>query len=118
MENEVEADWLDLLKTWLDAYQNPAGNSLLYTFVIKTAQAEWHRLRVQREYDFHLFGQGNSPIGAWQPHEIKNYDLSLRYLTVAERRSSANTECSNTTGKLMRRQTLTPAGTEPISNRL
>ena len=86
MENEVEADWLDLLKTWLNDYQNPAEDSLLYTFVIKTAQAEWHRLRVQREYDFHMYGHGSPPIAAWQPHEIKNHDLILRYLTAAERR--------------------------------
>ncbi len=86
MEGEREADWLELLKTWLAAYQNPAESDLLYTFVFKTAQAEWHRLRVQREYDFHLFGHGNPPIAAWQPHEIKTHDLILRYLTTAERR--------------------------------
>jgi hypothetical protein len=86
MDGEVEADWLDLLKTWLDGYQNPAENSLLYTFVLKVAQAEWHRLRVQREYDFHMYGHGSPPIGAWQPLEIKTHDLILRYLTAAERR--------------------------------
>jgi hypothetical protein len=86
MDGEVEADWLDLLKTWLDGYQNPAENSLLYTFVLKVAQAEWQRLRVQREYDFHMYGHGSPPIGAWQPLEIKTHDLILRYLTAAERR--------------------------------
>ncbi len=86
MEGELESDWFELLKTWLAAYQNPAESDLLYTFVVKTAQAEWHRLRVQREYDFHLFGHGNPPIAAWEPHEIKNHDLILRYLTTAERR--------------------------------
>jgi hypothetical protein len=86
MDNEVEADWLDLLRTWLDGYQNPADDSLLYTFVLKVAQAEWQRLRVQREYDFHMFAHGTPPIGAWQPDEIKNHDLIVRYLTTAERR--------------------------------
>jgi hypothetical protein len=86
MSGEVEADWLELLQTWLDGYQNPAENSLLYSFIIRTAQAEWQRLRVQREFDFHMFGHGTPPIAAWQPHEIKNYDLILRYLTAAERR--------------------------------
>jgi hypothetical protein len=86
MDGELEADWLELLQTWLEAYQNPAESTLLYTFVIKTAQAEWHRLRVQRQYDFHLDGPGNQPIGDWQPHEIKAHDLILRYLTAAERR--------------------------------
>jgi hypothetical protein len=78
--------------TWLDGYQNPADSTLLYTFVLKTAQAEWHRLRVQREYDFHMFGHGSPPIAAWQPHGSKNHDLILRYL--------------------MRRKPLQPAGTE------
>jgi hypothetical protein len=86
MLGEVEEDWLELLQTWLDGYQNPEENSLLYTFVLKTAQAEWHRLRLQREFDFHMLGHGLGPIAAWEPHEVKNYDLILRYLTAAERR--------------------------------
>ncbi len=86
MQSEVEADWLELLQTWLEAYQSPAESTLLYTFVLKTAQAEWHRLRVQREYDSHLHNHGHPPIGAWRPDEIKTHDLILRYLTAAERR--------------------------------
>jgi hypothetical protein len=105
MENEVEADWLDLLRTWLDGYQNPAEFTLLYTFVLKTAQAEWRRLRVQSEYDFHMFGHGSPPIGAWQPHEIKNHDLILRYLRRRKPLQPAGTET-------MRRKPLQPAGTE------
>jgi len=86
MDNESEEDWRELLQTWLEAYQSPAESSLLYTFVLKTAQAEWQRLRVQKEFDFHMFGHGSPPIAAWQPHEVKTYDLILRYLTAAERR--------------------------------
>jgi len=86
LPGEVEADWLELFQSWLDAYQNPAENTVLYTFVIKTAQAEWRRLRIEREYDFHLFGHGGPPIGGWQPDEVKTHDLILRYLTTAERR--------------------------------
>jgi hypothetical protein len=33
-----------------------------------------------------MYGHGSPPIAAWQPHEIKNHDLILRYLTAAERR--------------------------------
>ena len=84
--HESEGDWLLLLNTWLDGYQNPAESSLLYNFVLKTAQAEWHRLRIQREFDFFLLTHGTPPIGAWEPHEIKNHDLVARYLTAAERR--------------------------------
>jgi hypothetical protein len=84
--HECEADWLQLLNTWLDSYQNPFENSLLYTFVLKTAQAEWFRLRAQREYNFFLLTHGNPPITAWEPHELKAHDLVSRYLTAAERR--------------------------------
>jgi hypothetical protein len=83
---EAEADWLLLFHSWLDTYNNPAENTVLYSFVIKTAQAEWRRLRVEREYDLHLVCHGNPPIGGWQPEEIKTHDLILRYLTTAERR--------------------------------
>jgi hypothetical protein len=86
LPGEVEADWLDLFQSWLNTYQNPAENTVLYTFVIKTAQAEWRRLRIEREYDFHIVSHGNPPIGGWQPEEIKTHDLILRYLTTAERR--------------------------------
>jgi hypothetical protein len=84
--HESEGDWLLLLKTWLDGYQNPAENTLLYNFVLKTAQAEWQRLRIQREYDFFLLTHGTPPMTAWDPREIKDYDLVTRYLTAAERR--------------------------------
>ena len=86
MDHEFQCDWLFLLQTWLAAYQNPAETSLLYNFVMKTAQAEWMRLRAQREYDRYLPLHGRPPVSAWEPHEIKAHDLILRYLTTAERR--------------------------------
>ena len=86
LDHENEEDWLQLLNTWLDGYQNPVENSLLYTFVLKTAQAEWQRLRVQREYDFFLRNHSHPPITAWTPWELKSHDLLSRYLTAAERK--------------------------------
>jgi hypothetical protein len=86
LEHENEADWLQLLETWLGGYQNPVENSLLYSFVLKVAQAEWQRLRVQREYDFFLRNYGHPPITAWTPSELKSHDLVARYLTAAERK--------------------------------
>ena len=86
LEHENEADWLQLLETWLDGYQNPAENSLLFTFVLKVAQAEWQRLRIQREYDFFLRNHGHPPLTAWTPWELKSHDLVTRYLTAAERK--------------------------------
>ena len=84
--HESEGDWLLLLKTWLEAYQNPAENTLLHNFVLKVAQAEWQRLRIQREYDYFLLTHGTPPMTAWDPREIKDHDLVTRYLTAAERR--------------------------------
>jgi hypothetical protein len=86
LAHENEADWLQLLQTWLNGYQNPAENTLLYNFVLKTAQAEWFRLRAQREYDFFLRNHGHPPITAWTPWELKSHELVTRYLTAAERR--------------------------------
>jgi hypothetical protein len=86
LKYENEEDWLDLLSTWLDEYNNPADTSLLYTFVLKTAQAEWHRIRVQNEYNYYLENHGAPPINAWTPGEVKQHDLVQRYLTAAERK--------------------------------
>jgi hypothetical protein len=86
LDFEHEADWLALFETWLDAYQNPAETSLLYTFVLKTAQAEWHRARIQRQYNAHLYSFGNPPVANWSEKDQKTHDLILRYLTTAERR--------------------------------
>jgi hypothetical protein len=86
LDHENEADWLNLLSGWLDQYDNPAETTVLYTFVVKTAQAEWHRLRIQKEYNAHLRGHSIPPITAWEPFEIQAHDLVQRYLTAAERK--------------------------------
>jgi hypothetical protein len=85
IDNEDHADWLALLYTWLEGYNNPAENSLLYTFVLKTAQAEWFRLRIQREFDSFLITHVAPPISSWSAEEVKKHDLILRYLTTARR---------------------------------
>ena len=83
---ESEAKWLELLACWLSDYQNPADNSLFYTFVVKAAQAEWFRQRAQKEYDFFLRNHNDPPMYAWTPQRIKEHDLLTRYVTAAERR--------------------------------
>ena len=83
---ESEAKWLELLACWLSDYQNPADNSLLYTFVVKAAQAEWFRQRAQKEYDFFLRNHNDPPMYAWTRQRIKEHDLLTRYVTAAERR--------------------------------
>jgi len=81
---ESEESWLLLLNRWLKEYQ-PHEDSLLYDFVLKTAQAEWHRIRAHRNLESVMaFTQGRSPFN-WTPDEIKKHDLCLRYATTAER---------------------------------
>jgi len=81
---EKEESWLLLLNRWLKTYQ-PPEDSLLYDFVLKTAQAEWYRIRAHRNLDcFDNIIQGFSPFN-WTPDQVKKYDLMLRYKTTAER---------------------------------
>jgi hypothetical protein len=81
---ESEESWLLLLGRWVKTYQ-PAEDSLLYDFVLKTAQAEWYRIRAQRNlHSFEMVLGGLSPFN-WLPDEIKKHDLLLRYKTTAER---------------------------------
>jgi len=81
---ESEESWLLLLNRWCQTYQ-PPEDSLLYDFVLKTAQAEWHRIRTHRNLESVMaLTQGRSPFN-WTPDEIKKHDLCLRYKTAAER---------------------------------
>jgi hypothetical protein len=81
---ESEESWLLLLNRWCQTYQ-PPEDSLLYDFVLKTAQAEWHRIRTHRNLESVMaLTQGRSPFN-WTPDEIKQHDLCLRYATTAER---------------------------------
>ena len=97
---ESEAAWRLLLARWCRTYQiseaeqqqiNTAecaactDHSLTYDFVRKTAEAEWHRLRCQRNYEVYVRTlHGRSPFN-WSPEEVKLHDLNLRYKTAAER---------------------------------
>ncbi len=81
---ESEESWLLLLNRWLQTYQ-PPEDSLLYDFVLKTAQAEWYRMRAQRNLDCHECSQQGLSPSNWTPEYIKKHDLLLRYRTSAER---------------------------------
>jgi hypothetical protein len=81
---EKEESWLLLLNRWLYTYQ-PPEDSLLHDFVLKTAQAEWYRMRAQRNLDCHECSQAGLSPANWTPDYIKKHDLLLRYKTTAER---------------------------------
>jgi len=83
---ESEEDWKMLLNCFLRSYNNPAEDTMLYTFVLKTAQAEWFRLRAVREYDYMFQWMDNQPLPSWHADKEKEHALVLRYLTAAERR--------------------------------
>jgi hypothetical protein len=81
---ESEESWLLLLNRWLQTYQ-PAEDSLLHDFVLKTAQAEWYRIRAQGNYDRCACSTQVRSTFNWTPDEIKKHDLALRYKNSAER---------------------------------
>ncbi len=83
---ESEEDWHELITHWLSGYGNPAENTLLYTFVLKTTQAEWFRMRANREYDFMFQCMDYVPMQSWSPEKHKEHDLVMRYVTAAERK--------------------------------
>jgi hypothetical protein len=84
LPHESEEDWQLLLAHWREMYQ-PAEDSLAYDFVLRTAQAEWHRRRSQFNFDvFMASTEGGSTIN-WMPDQIKHHDLALRYKNSAER---------------------------------
>jgi len=84
LPHESEESWLLLLNRWLQTYQ-PPEDSLLHDFVLKTAQAEWYRIRAHINLDNYLsLRQGASPYN-WTPEQLKMHDLLLRYKNSAER---------------------------------
>jgi hypothetical protein len=84
LPHESKQEWEDLLAHWCDLYK-PAEDSLYYDFVVRTAQAEWHRRRAQVNFEVFMADTGGGSTINWQPEQIKKYDLALRYKTSAER---------------------------------
>ena len=81
---ESHEGWEILHDTWLQRYQ-PCDASLEWDFVLRTAQAEWYRLRAVREYDDFMLTTCGHSITTWTPEQIKMHDLLLRYKGNAER---------------------------------
>ena len=84
LPHESKEEWEDLLAHWCDIYK-PAEDSLYYDFVLRTAEAEWHRRRAQLNFDVFMGSTGGGSTINWQPDQIKKHDLALRYKTTAER---------------------------------
>jgi len=76
--------WDILYSRWLEEYQ-PREASLEADFVLRTAQAEWDRLRCKRAYDDFLKTTNGEPLFMCKPEQIKMHDLMLRYKNTAER---------------------------------
>ena len=98
---ESEAAFFILLARWCRDYHIPeaeltrvntadcdscSDHGLTYDFVRRAAEADWHRLRCQRNYDAYCrqFIDGRPPF-KWTPEEQKMHDLHLRYKTAADR---------------------------------
>ena len=84
LPHESIGDWELVLSRWCAAY-HPNEDSLEFDFVLKTAQAEFRRLRADRNYDDFLATLEATPPFAWTESEIKTHDLMQRYLTAANR---------------------------------
>jgi len=86
LPHESQEEWDALLHRWRKEYGFPPEDTLLSDFILKTVTAEWQRLRMQLHYDLYFNLNEGDPIAAWNADEQKSHDLTLRYLTTAERR--------------------------------
>ena len=84
LPHESIGDWELVLKHWCEVYR-PKEDTLEFDFVLKVAQAEFRRLRADRNYDDFLAAFESTAPFAWTPEEIKRHDLMQRYLTAATR---------------------------------
>jgi hypothetical protein len=84
LPQESEFGWEILKSRWEDAYK-PRPESLEADFVLRTAQAEWYRLRCQRQFNEFIMSINGKAAFLWTPEETKTHDLMLRYKNNAER---------------------------------
>jgi hypothetical protein len=84
LPTESEEGFNLLLARWSQRY-NPTDDPITHDFVLKAAQAEWHRIRNQGNFDDFLSTTGGVNAYNWTDKQIKNHDLLLRYKTAAER---------------------------------
>ncbi len=82
--HENPADYLKLYEHWEQDY--PHESNLLKDFLLRTAQAEWQRIRAQEEYNTVLDGFTRPEIYNLTEEERHSLDLQQRYLTTAERK--------------------------------
>jgi hypothetical protein len=84
LPQESPYGWEILKARWEETYK-PRPDSLEADFVLRTAQAEWYRLRCQRQFDDFIVSINGKPAFAITPDDIKMQDLMLRYKNNAER---------------------------------
>ena len=84
LPGESEKEWRKLFAQWQHNYSAYDPESVIYQFVLKTAQAEWHRLRVQLAYDDFLVSNPEFMV-CLMPEPVRKHELLSRYKTTAER---------------------------------
>jgi len=109
LENESQEDWDELLTMWLDSYQNPPEKTILYTYVVKAAQAEWFRLRIQREYDLFYASMDSAPLDSWHAEKEKTHQLMTRYRNGANRNAQSEKRMLDQHWKLHGKPAAAPA---------
>ncbi len=86
LPNESKEELDQLLARWSRDYNHPDEDSPLGDFLLKTVQAEWERIRAQRQFDLHVARQEETAMLIWAEDTLTMYDRLLRYRTAAERK--------------------------------
>ncbi len=82
LEGEKLEEWIKLCARWEAAY--PSEHPLLQDFILKTAQAEWRRIRVLNNFEDFVASHAMT-MDTYDPETRKLYDLKHRYNVAAER---------------------------------
>ncbi len=83
LDKEKLDDWIKLCARWEAIF--PSDNPLLQDFILKTAQAEWQRIRTADSFNELYADWDFLAVENADAQSRKDYDLRLRYKTAAER---------------------------------
>ncbi len=83
LDEENLADWIKLCARWEASY--PSDQPLLQDFILKTAQADWHRIRVTDAFNAMYGPYDIFALDSFDADMRKMYDLKHRYKVAAER---------------------------------
>ncbi len=83
LDDEKLEDWIELCACWEATY--PSDHPMLQNFILRTAQADWERIRVQNSFSERYTMLDIMAIESISEDTRKDYALRHRYKTAAER---------------------------------